>query len=480
MASLTALKPGNIFVMPGVPADWERPGPTRRQARRDVLGAVVVFGIGLLAWWLYSDLDDSEVPLWKAAVGLGLQCSLLAIRRTHPIIGLLVATVVFVAVSQWLPKLSVQLSFQGTYFASFYSAAAWAKDTRVLRTCATAILVVMAAWLVVNSTLFGAYQEITKAASDAHGLLPPFVAWMIYSILMNAAYFAGALLFGRRARAGAWQEETLREQAEQLKDQSAELARRAVVDERLRIARELHDVVAHHISAVGIQAAAARRVQDRDPATAASLLTQVESSARSALAETRALLGVLRSDAAEAGPQASLADAAPSAPRAVPSAPATTEAPVPASRAPEPGVADMEDLVDEMRPDIEVTLTRVEAQGLPLSDVPDHLGLTLYRVVQEALTNVRRHSTARSATVTLRTGRDAELGDWVEAEILDTGRPLPDPRGPVGSGYGLEGIRERASLHVGVAEIGPRTGSPGFRVRLRLPLNRPGTEERTA
>jgi signal transduction histidine kinase len=396
------------------------------------------------------------------------------------------------------------------------------------------VIVVMAAWLAIGSTLFGAYAQISKSLDDIDASIPPFVAWMLYSIIINVAFFAGALFFGRRARAGAWQHDRLVEQTEQLKGQSAELARRAVVDERLRIARELHDVVAHHISAVGIQAAAARRVQAKAPDTAAELLTQVEGAARSALAETHALLGVLRAEpeaesavvpdaaspaSAPASPTANAAWAPGSkpdeAPATGPAAGSGTESesgagagptsrpgpgpgltaetgtgpdPVAApaagtgpSRAPEPGLAELDSLVEDMAPDIRVDLKRVEADGLPLTSVPAHLGLTLYRVVQEALTNVRRHSTARTATVTLRTGRgggkdtDEDQVDWVEAEILDTGRALPSPRGPAGSGYGLEGIRERAALHVGVAEIGPRTGAPGFRVRLRVPLTRPET-----
>jgi signal transduction histidine kinase len=218
-------------------------------------------------------------------------------------------------------------------------------------------------------------------------------------------------------------------------------------------------------------------VQAKSPETAAHLLTQVEGSARSALAETRALLGVLRSEPHGVGDDmpdgASPADATASPSAAAPAAAAPPAADHSTHRAPEPGLADLEDLAKEMEPDVQVETKRVEAEDLPLSKVPAHLGLTLYRVAQEALTNVRRHSTARSASLTVRTGRDAEFGEWVEAEILDTGRALPTPRGPSGSGYGLEGIRERAALHQGSAEIGPRTGAPGFRVRLRLPLNRP-------
>jgi signal transduction histidine kinase len=478
MRSLTSvLNPGRLLVRPVVPADWERPGPTTKQRANDVIAAVVWFAVAYLTWWLSNQISTTKVQVWEAVIGLGVQCGVLAIRRSYPLICLLVASVLFVAVTTWQPGMSYQMSFQAAYFAALYSAASWAKDTRAFRACAVGVLLVMAVWLAISSTLFGAYEQISKELSKASSDIPAFTAWMAYTVIINVAFFAGALYFGRRARAGAWQHQTLAQQAAQLRDQSAELARRAVVDERLRIARELHDVVAHHISAVGIQAAAARRVQAKSPETAAHLLTQVEGSARSALAETRALLGVLRSEPHGVGDDmpdgASPADATASPSAAAPAAAAPPAADHSTHRAPEPGLADLEDLAKEMEPDVQVETKRVEAEDLPLSKVPAHLGLTLYRVAQEALTNVRRHSTARSASLTVRTGRDAEFGEWVEAEILDTGRALPTPRGPSGSGYGLEGIRERAALHQGSAEIGPRTGAPGFRVRLRLPLNRP-------
>jgi signal transduction histidine kinase len=468
------LNPARLFVMPGVPTDWERPSPTSKQRLNDVIGALVWFGLAYLAWWLSNEMATGNgAEPWEAVVGLGVQCGLLALRRAYPLTTLLTSSAVFISVSTWQPALAYQLSFQAAYFAAIYSSAAWAKDTRAFRACATGVVLTMAAWLAISSTLFGAYAEITDALGHRGASVPPFVAWLAYSVFVNVAFFAGALFFGRRARAGAWQHETLVDQAEQLRTQSAELARRAVVDERLRIARELHDVVAHHISAVGIQAAAARRVQAKSPETSAELLTQVEGSARSALAETRALLGVLRSEpddepVPDAPPSVPASGAAgPPDPQAASADAASTH------RAPEPGLDEVEDLARDMEPDVRVEITRVEGSALPLGEVPRHLGLTLYRVAQEALTNIRRHSTARSATLVLRTGQDQDLGAWVEVEVLDTGRPLPTPRGPAGSGYGLEGVRERAGLHQGVAEIGPRIGSPGFRVRLRVPLNRP-------
>ncbi|MGO3139128.1 MAG: sensor histidine kinase [Galactobacter sp.] len=457
------LHPARLFAMPGVPADWERPGPTRSQRISDVVAAVVWFGVAYLTWWLSNQLAvTTRLQSWEALVGLGAQCGLLAIRRSHPLTCLLAASVIFVGVSSWQPGLAYQLSFQAAYFAALYAAAAWTKDTRAFRACIVGVLVGMGLWLVIGATLLGAYEQISNDLADLDSSIPPFTAWFAYSVIINMAFFSAALFFGRRARAGAWQHQQLVEQSRQLKEQASELARRAVVDERLRIARELHDVVAHHISAVGIQAAAARRVQAKNPAMSADLLTQVEGSARSALAETRALLGVLRAES-EPVPDAASAPPAPSSPSASPAV----------SRAPEPGLADVSALVQQMDPEVGVEITRIEAADLRLADVPAHLGLTVYRVVQEALTNVRRHSTARTATVTLRTGHDEVMGDWVEAEVLDSGRALPSPRGPAGSGYGLAGIGERAALHAGVAEIGPRSGSAGFRVRLRVPLSRP-------
>ena len=266
---------------------------------------------------------------------------------------------------------------------------------------------------------------------------------MTYTFLVNIAYFGGAVLGGQAAWNAARRRARLATQAATLRTQAAELKEHAVVEERLRIARELHDVVAHHVSVMGVQAAAARRVLDVDPPAASSALSSVESSAREAVTEMRALLGTLRQGdrAAETG------------------------------RAPEPSVDAIPGLVDQLRADgLDVTYSVVADPPDAATHLGPAVGLTLYRTAQEALHNVRRHSTATAAAVVLRVDGSAPNG-FAEVEVLDSGRPRT---GTSGTGLGLLGMRERVASLDGSLEIGPRA-TGGFRVRVRLPLARRST-----
>lgn len=201
-----------------------------------------------------------------------------------------------------------------------------------------------------------------------------------------------------------------------------------VVQERRRIARELHDVVSHTVSVVVVQASAARRVGERDPAAVRSALGAIERAAREAMGELRTMLGVLREHE-----------------------PGRPEQPA-------PGRAELARLVEELR-----------SAGMPLrveGELPEDLtpgvALTVHRVTQEALTNVLRH--ARDVTeVVLAVDRD---GDGLMVEVTDDGRPAGFTEG---AGSGLVGMRERAALHGGRVSTGPRPGGRGYAVRLELP-----------
>lgn len=441
------------------PPEWERPSPSARSLRNDVFGAVCVWALAVGVWWVTDQFTEAatRIPWWQAVLGLGAMAAPLAVRRRAPLGALLVASAVFLGVGVLMPSLSMQTLFQASYFAALYSAAAWAKDTRAFWICATVVLASMAVWVVLSFTLASSMEQILQHLPAQDGPVPPLAAYAFYNFVINLGFFGGALVFGRRARTGAWQRATLAEQTVQLREQSEELARRAVVDERLRIARELHDVVAHHISAVGVQAAAARTVQERDPATTARLLGQIEESSRQALTETRALLGVLRTEGGRQLGEGS--DGERDAHRG--------------QRSPEPGLGDLAALAERSgATGVSVAFTVVEDPSAPLSATPSSLGLSLYRVAQEALSNVRRHSTASSATLVLRTGTE-DGAPWTEVEVVNDGRPRT---GTSGGGLGQRGIRERAALHHGVAEMGPRSvggAGSGWRVRVRLPLSRP-------
>jgi signal transduction histidine kinase len=205
--------------------------------------------------------------------------------------------------------------------------------------------------------------------------------------------------------------------------------RDAVDEERGRIARELHDVVAHAMGVMVVQAGAARVVIDRDPASAADSLQRIEDTGRTGLAEMRRLVGIL-----EADDQADLE--------------------------PQPGLDQLDQLLERMRESGLPVEARVE--GTP-RHLPPGVDLTAYRVVQEALTNALKHGAGAHARVLLRYGDDA-LG----LEIADDGRG-PPPDGTQTAGHGLIGMRERVALFGGSLEAGERGGG-GFVVRAKIPL----------
>jgi signal transduction histidine kinase len=205
-------------------------------------------------------------------------------------------------------------------------------------------------------------------------------------------------------------------------------ARRAVLEERVRIARELHDVVAHHVSVMGVQAGVARRLFDRDPAEAVAAIGSVETASRQAIADLQQLVGVLRrqGDGDDLAPQPSL------------------------QRLPE--------LVEHMRQTgLPVELTVKGHQG-PL---PAGVELSAYRIIQEALTNTLKHAGPARAAVSVRYGNGA-----VELEVVDDGQGSPPAR-PGTGGKGLVGMQERVRLYGGRLDVGPRLGG-GFRVHAVL------------
>jgi signal transduction histidine kinase len=208
---------------------------------------------------------------------------------------------------------------------------------------------------------------------------------------------------------------------------------RAAAEERRRIAREMHDVVAHSVSVMVVQAGGARRILDRDPARAIAAAEQIERTGREALAEMRRLLGVLHPDDE------------------------------PAARAPQPTLQNVDALVERARTaGLPVTLV-VEGESRTL---PPGVDLAAYRVVQEALTNALKHAGSAPTEV-----RVLWTAAHLELEILDRGPAGSEARWGQESGHGLVGMRERVRLYGGELETGRRRGG-GFRVQARLPLVR--------
>jgi signal transduction histidine kinase len=215
--------------------------------------------------------------------------------------------------------------------------------------------------------------------------------------------------------------------AKALEREGEERTKAAIAEERLRIARELHDVVAHSVSVMTVQAAAERRVLD-EADEAHDVLVSIEETGRQAMVEMRRLLGMLRAGREDL------------------------------ALAPQPGMEHLEVLVEQVR-----------AAGLPLQwrvegdprALPAGVDLAAYRIIQEALTNALKHAGSATAAVVVRYGA-ADL----ELEITDTGQGSNGP--PARVGHGLIGMRERVSLYGGEFEAGNREPH-GFMVRARLP-----------
>jgi len=259
--------------------------------------------------------------------------------------------------------------------------------------------------------------------------------WVTSYALIAAAWMLGELQ--RRRRLNTARLEQLNAQLQRERDLKA---RWAVAEERARIARELHDVVAHSVSVMVVQAGAARRLVDGDPGQAKQALGSIESTGRQALAEMRRLLGVLRRDAEDRAGGNGMGELAP-----------------------QPSLADVDALVTgAQEAGLEVAL-EVEGSARPLAAGVD---LFAYRIVQEALTNCIKHAGPARATVRLRYGCDQ-----LELQVSDDGR------GVIGwydgdredGGHGLIGMRERVAFLGGNLEVGPRPGG-GFLVDARLPL----------
>jgi signal transduction histidine kinase len=247
------------------------------------------------------------------------------------------------------------------------------------------------------------------------------------AVVISASWVIGVAVGKQRAYSAG-----LREQAERRVQAQLAEERRAVTEERLRIARELHDVVAHGLSLIAVQAGVANYVAEARPAEAARALASIEATSRAALHEMRRLLGVLRDE--DAG----------------------------TDLAPAPGLADVGQLITGTA-DAGVKV-QLEIRGAQ-RPVPAGVDLAAYRIIQEALTNVVKHARTTASRVLVTYDDDA-----VRLEITDDGDGAAAGAVAVGAGHGIAGMRERASLFGGDLHAGPLPGR-GFRVAARLPLD---------
>jgi signal transduction histidine kinase len=360
----------------------------------DALLAAFIVVLGLLQTLLDNELSTTEIVaniLIASALGV-----LLAFRRRIPLV--LLALTFASAVAEPL----VGESGNGEFFGLFvlvvvYTAAAHTDGWRM--------------WIAGGMTVaLGAAVAITDPESLNVG------AVIFFGLLFGVPWTVGRMVRRRRLR------------ELQLEREKAE-AEAAIVEERSRIARELHDVVAHAISVIVLQARGGRKVLDEEPAEARQALDAIERTASQALGEMRRLLGLLRESDEEL------------------------------ALAPQPTLARLDDLV-----------TRVREAGLPVEltiegepgDLPPGVDLSAYRIVQEALTNALKHAGPATAHVTVRYG-DGEL----DLEVADDGAGGTSNGGA--KGHGLTGIRERVAVFGGDVEAGLRPEG-GYAVRARLPF----------
>jgi signal transduction histidine kinase len=359
--------------------------------RLDLIVAVVLAITSELEAWFGSTAGRERLVV---AIAGPLMASTVAVRRRYPaaagIAAALIANVVAIA---WAPP----------NIASF--GIAWLCSTYALTVWATPRLFALGAAVLALPT----FVAVAVRGEPKGG-----VSFTVITLVV--------MLFVRRVVGD-------RERRAQIAERERDLAaREAVVEERARIARELHDVIAHHVSMIVLQAGAERRVLDGANVSTREVLETVEQTGRSALTEMRRLLGMLRGDANE---------------------PLT----------PQPGLGDVPVLVRQLR----------EA-GLPVElhiegergELPVGIELSAYRIVQEALTNALKHAGEASASVNIRYGSDS-----LELEIADdgTGASVPVASG----GHGLVGMRERVALYGGSLDAGRRP-SGGFVVRVLLPI----------
>ena len=434
----------------GVDDEWERPRP--RVGRQDVVLAAGVEVVSLLALELVRSaggLDHTDAPVWTQWLAVSTGAALLLGRRRWPLVVASLAALHMFVAGVTMPQVMGQVSLQIVYFVALLSGVAYARDRRAMVVVIGTIVLSMFAWITWQFAVGSAAQDMIDAmdAADRVGFFPPIPSAVAMTLLVNVIYFGGAIVGGGVSWRAARQRLRLQEQAVTIAAQAGRLREQAVIDERLRIARELHDVVAHGVSAMGIQAGAARRVLDRDPDAARGALSHVEDASRDALEQMRRLLGTLRE-----GPDGGSGDG--------------TD-PASGTRTSEAGVGDLPELVAQVSQEgLAVHLDVVEDRACAATRLPRGIGLAIYRTVQEALTNARRHSTADTVSVVVRVD---EASSYAEVEVVDNGRPR---HGTSGSGLGQLGIRERAATHDGQVDIGPRV-TGGYRVRVRYPLGAP-------
>ncbi|MCO6004298.1 histidine kinase [Actinoallomurus purpureus] len=391
----------------------------RRHPRMlDLLWALPVIAVSLsvIETFLHPILQGQRPIAWSTYLALvAAMCVPMIWRRRWP--RAVFAVVAVVAFVQWAFNVQVGPA-DLNLFVMLYTIAA---------TCTVRWSVAAAAILELGAVL--AVWRWWVNAGQTWGTLVPF------TIFVGAMWFWGLYVSTRRKYTAE-----LEERAKRLERERDAHVQVAAAAERARIAREMHDVIAHSVSVMVVQADGASYMVDLDPARAKRAMETIGATGRQALTEMRRMLGVLR-EGGDAGPYA-----------------------------PQPGIEQLTELVGQIRSaGLPVGLT---VEGVP-SELPTALQLAVYRIVQEALTNTRKHGgPAATAAVNLHYGDDA-----VEIRIRDDGRGAA--AADDGQGHGLVGMSERAALYGGSVRTGPRPGG-GYEVFAHLPVTEPRRAETSA
>ena len=372
----------------------------RTALRRHPIAADAAFTALLFAITAERVLKSPPPLVWAWVLQVALLLPLVWRRKAPTAVFVVVAGVALV---QWLSDrlLAADLAL----LISFYTVAAYATARRVL----------LAAVVLEIGAVLAAVRFAPKGTT--------FWAWVLISGMITAAGVIGTNMRTRRAYLAALEDRAAR--LERDRDQQAQLA---VADERARIAREMHDIVAHHISVMIALADGAGFITRTSPDQAEEIMGGVSDTGRQALDEMRRLLGVLRDNS----PQPALA--------------------------PQPGVADLDELLGTVR--ATGLPTQFTVTGQPFS-LPSSAQLVVYRLVQEALTNVLKHADATSSRVCL----NYCPGHVLQVEVTDNGRGGAGPPAP--GSHGLTGMRERAAVFGGTVDAGPQAGG-GWRVSISL------------
>ena len=369
---------------------------------------------------LRQDPNYSEPERWQVLVSALALTLPLAFRRRFPITVAATVVAAYIASAELFEIDDITGLTVWPCLLALYSAAAHRRRSRLSSI----------ALGVVAGALLG---EIVRVLYFPSGAISYEAFPLTQAVLLayNFAVLAFPVLLGLAIRSLRRRERQLSVQAVELRRQREENARRAVLDERVRIARELHDVVAHHVSVMGVQAGAARRVMERQPEKAAKALSSIEASSRHAVTELHRLLGFLRREGHDD------------------------------ELAPQPDLAQLPDLIARAgEGHLAVTLT-IEGDSRPL---PPTLEVSAYRIIQEALTNAFKHSGGTAATVKVRYASNS-----LAIDVLDDGDSgAPEQVSGIG-GHGLIGMRERVSLHGGHLRAGP-VPEGGFAVHASFPL----------